>query len=80
MINGSFNLHQTPASYGIEYGGFTIRLGGTWPDICQSINEQIPDKKIAASLKLVLYEKLKESLGLRPDDREPLMQEYADTL
>ena len=79
-MNGSFNSSQNPPNYAIEYGDKTIKLGDNWSDICKKINEEILDKRVGASLKLVLFERLKGLLSLGAEQLEPLMQEYSDIL
>lgn len=54
-MNGSFNILQIPHNYGIEYEGKIIKLGNNWSDICKVVNKEISDKRMKASLKLVLY-------------------------
>ena len=51
---------QVPPNYGIEYMGETLRLGNNWQDIVQNIDEKVGDRRVAASLKVCLFEKLRE--------------------
>lgn len=67
-------------NYGVEYQGRTLRLGSTWLDICRNINIQVDDKRVQASLKLVMFERLKKVLRLGKKDLEEVLTTYADTL
>jgi hypothetical protein len=57
-------------NYGIEYKGKTLRLGGSWLDICRNINLQVEDPKVQAALKLCMLEQLKTELRLTRNELE----------
>lgn len=50
--------------FAITYQGTQICLGRTWEEIIATVDSVQFDRKIAASLKLNLYEKLKDRLKI----------------
>jgi hypothetical protein len=52
--------------FAITFRGAQICLGRTWEEIMATIETAQFDPKITASLKLCLYERLKERLRIQP--------------
>lgn len=71
---------QAPPNYCVEYKGQPLRLGNKWADICRNIELQVSEPRVAASLKMCLFDKLKKELHLSPTELEQVLQAYADTL
>jgi len=43
----------------IEYRNRTIELGHCWRDISSALDQKLPDRRLAASVRLVLLKKLR---------------------
>lgn len=58
--------------FAITYQGTQISLGRTWEEIIATVDTFQFDRKIAASLKLNLYEKLKDRLKINPHQEKKI--------
>jgi len=43
----------------IEYRNRMIELGHSWKDISSALDQKLPDRRLAASVRLVLLKKLR---------------------
>lgn len=66
--------------YAIDYQGARIELGPTWPEVSAAVDQALPSPKLAAALKLCLFERLKDRLKLGPVELEGVLAEYAGCL
>lgn len=58
--------------FAITYQGAQISLGRTWEEIVATVDKVPFDRKFAASLKLNLYEKLKDRLKINPHQEKKI--------
>jgi hypothetical protein len=63
--------------FAITFQGTQICLGRTWEEVVATVDSVQFDAKVAASLKLCLYERLKERLKIHPHQEKKLLDEYA---
>ena len=64
--------------YTMELKGKQVSLGKTWGHICQTIDQRIPDRKLAISTKVCLSKKIK--LRLTPEEEEELYECFKKTM